>query len=274
MFGPKLFKGSKIKIVFFDTVPIRLLIYILNLKSNYLFKATKIENNVYNLKSEDLELFFVHPRRLFKYKRGIRYRLNELKNKYFLSEIIFNDSDVIVDCGSNIGELPKALRMTLRKNLTVIAIEPDPVEFYVLQKNLIKTDYSFNKFLSFETSIVQVRFENESGDTHIVTSDHDQLGVKSNIPVLAHSLDSLLAPLNLKSIKLLKIEVEGSESEVLQGAKSVLKIVDFVALDTGPERGIKNTFDEVNSYLVNHGFKLIRKNYPYSVLFQSVKYRN
>jgi hypothetical protein len=84
----------------------------------------------------------------------------------------------------------------------------------------------------------------------------------------------LLAPLNLKKIKLLKIEVEGSEPEVLQGAKSVLKIVDFVAVDTGPERGIKNTFDEVNSYLVNHGFKLIRKNYPYSALFQSVKYRN
>jgi FkbM family methyltransferase len=265
---------SKIKIIFFDTVPTRLLIYILNLKSNYLFTATKIENNVYKLKSKDLELFFVHPRRLFKYKWGIRHRFNELKKKYFLSEIIFNDSDIIVDCGSNIGELPKAIRMDSRKNLTIIAIEPDPVEFYVLQKNLKKTDYSFNKFLSFETGIVQVRYENESGDTHIVTSDHGQLGGKSNIPVLAHSLDSLLAPLNLKSIKLLKIEVEGAEPEVLQGAKSVLKIVDFVALDTGPERGIKNTFNEVNSYLVNHGFKLIRKNYPYSVLFQSVKYRN
>jgi hypothetical protein len=105
----------KIKIVFFDMAPSWLLIYILNIKSNYLLKATKIENNVYKLKQEDLELFFVHPSRLFKYKRGIRYRLNELKEKYFLSEIIFNDSDVIVDCGSNIGELPKALRMELKK---------------------------------------------------------------------------------------------------------------------------------------------------------------
>ena len=229
---------------------------------------------MYKLKQEDLELFFVHPRRLFKYKNGIRHRLNELKIKYFLSEIIFNDSDVIVDCGSNIGELPKTLRMTLKKNLTVIAIEPDPVEFYVLQKNLIETDYSFNKFLSFETGIVQVRYENESGDTHIVTSDHDKPKGKSSMTVLAHSLDSLLAPLNLKSIKLLKIEVEGSEPEVLKGAKSVLKIVDFVTVDTGPERGIKNTFDDVNYYLVNHGFKLIRKNYPYSALFQSIKYLN
>jgi hypothetical protein len=76
---------SKIKIVFFNTAPTRLLIYILNLKSNYLFTAAKIENNVYKLKQEDLELFFVHPRRLFKYKRGIRSRLNELKEKYFIS---------------------------------------------------------------------------------------------------------------------------------------------------------------------------------------------
>jgi len=264
---------SKIKILFFDLLPVKLLIYVLNIKSNYMFTATKIEKAVYKLESDNLELFFARPRRLFKYKRGIRYRLNELKTKYFLSEINFNNFDVVVDCGSNIGELPKALRMDSNKNLKVIAIEPDPIEFKVLQKNLLKGDYSFNEFLSFETNIVQARYENESGDTHILTIDHDELGDKSSTPVLAHSLDSLLEPLNLDSIRLLKIEVEGAEPEVLQGAKSVLKIVDFVAVDTGPERGIKNTFEQVNFFLVSHGFKLIDKNYPYSVLFQSVKYQ-
>ena len=247
---------------------------LLSIQRAYLFELEKYGNNCYRLYSDNTSIFISRPKRLFKYKNGIKNRFYQILSKYFINEIVFLKNDVIIDCGSNIGELPLAIRSMNIEPITIIAIEPDPVEFYVLQKNLIKTDCSFNKFLSFKTGIVQVRYENESGDTHIVTSDHDQLGGKSNISVLAHSLDSLLAPLNLKSIKLLKIEVEGAEPEVLQGAKSVLKIVEFVALDTGPERGIKNTFDEVNSYLVNQGFKLIRKNYPYSVLFQSVKYQN
>jgi FkbM family methyltransferase len=264
---------SKIKILLFDVLPVYLLIWILNIKSNYMFTAMKISDGVYKLESDNLELFFARPRRLFKYKLGVRHRLNELKTKYFISEIHFNNFDVVVDCGSNIGELPKALRMDSNINLKVVAIEPDPVEFKVLQKNLLRGDHSFNEFLSFETNIVQARYKNESGDTCILTIDHDEIGSKSDINVLAHSLDSLLEPLNLKSIRLLKIEVEGTEPEVLQGAKSVLKIVDFVALDTGPERGIKNTFDEVNFLLVSQGFKLINKNYPYSALFQSGKYQ-
>ena len=57
-------------------------------------------------KSNDLKIYFIYKSRIiFHYALGIEYRLNELEKSYLLDKIIFNDGDIFIDCGSNIGEV-------------------------------------------------------------------------------------------------------------------------------------------------------------------------
>ena len=44
---------------------------------------------------------------------------------------------------------------------------------------------------------------------------------------------------NFKKIKLLKVEAEGAEPEVLLGTAKILKRIEFISVDCGPERGLE-----------------------------------
>ena len=65
-------------------------------------------------------------------------------------------------------------------------------------------------------------------------------------------MDEYIAKNNIKEIKLLKIEAEGNEPEVLQGSKKFLKLIKFIAIDGGPERGLKKetTIEFAKDYLL------------------------
>ena len=67
-----------------------------------------------------------------------------------------------------------------------------------------------------------------------------------------------------KKIKLLKLEAEGYEPEILQGCKNSLKNIEYISADVGPERGLskKCTVTEVTNFLISRDFKLIDFGYP------------
>ena len=62
------------------------------------------------------------------------------------------------------------------------------------------------------------------------------------------TLDSL----TLNKIKLLKIDAEGSEIEVLKGGINTLGKIEFIAVDMGPEKGLHslNTVSEVTNFFI------------------------
>ena len=77
------------------------------------------------------------------------------------------------------------------------------------------------------------------------------------------------------SIKLLKIEAEGAEPEVLIGAEQTIKLCEYISVDAGPERGIeqKTTIKEVKQFLLSRNFTLIQKSFDRVVLlFKNKKY--
>ena len=84
--------------------------------------------------------------------------------------------------------------------------------------------------------------------------------------------DDLVNELNIKRIKLLKIEAEGYEPEVLLGAKDKLSICEFIAIDGGYERGVKEeqTFSKITNHLINRNFELCDIYFPwYRGLFKN-----
>lgn len=48
----------------------------------------------------------------------------------------------------------------------------------------------------------------------------------------------LLLKNSLDKIKILKIEGEGAEPDILQGAASILDRLEYICVDCGPERGL------------------------------------
>lgn len=61
-------------------------------------------------------------------------------------------------------------------------------------------------------------------------------------------------------IKLLKIEAEGGEPEVIYGCEQLLRRISFISVDLGRERGInqEHTIVEVTNFLLKHDFALLK----------------
>lgn len=257
---------SRLKIIFFNFAPELILIYYINLRNTYAIRVRKVKKNVYSIKSQNQRLFISRRYRLFKYKKGIIDRFIELRMKYFIDYIEFHEDDLVIDCGSNIGEVPLSIRQQGYK-IKVIAIEPDPIEFKVLKMNLFRDDTILNFFLGPKSTSSYVQFDNDSGDTHVITNNNEINRENSIVPAKIFALDDLLETKNITAIKLVKIEVEGYEPEVLFGMQKTLKFTKYVTIDTGPERSLKDTFDECNLFLTAQGFVMIKNNDRKSALF-------
>jgi hypothetical protein len=79
--------------------------------------------------------------------------------------------------------------------------------------------------------------------------------VEKIIQVNQRRLDELI----YEPIKLLKIDAEGAELEVIRGSRALMKSIEFIAIDLGFEKGInqESTAPPVFEVLNNHNFKLI-----------------
>ena len=71
-----------------------------------------------------------------------------------------------------------------------------------------------------------------------------------------------------ESIKLVKLEAEGAEPEVLLGMEKTLSRIEFIAVDVGAERGLskENTLIDVLDILMPRGFRPIKFGLPRAVL--------
>ncbi|KRD29134.1 hypothetical protein ASE36_10665 [Rhizobium sp. Root274] len=66
----------------------------------------------------------------------------------------------------------------------------------------------------------------------------------------------------------LKIEAEGAEPEVLEGATGILANVDYVTIDCGFERGKEraDTFAATNTFLADQGFRMMKPNFKRMIM--------
>ena len=84
--------------------------------------------------------------------------------------------------------------------------------------------------------------------------------IKQNLPPHMHpyeiinvetiSLDDLIDTIG-KDIKLIKIEAEGAEPEVLEGLDKNISKVNYITIDAGFERNGKSTISECIHYLLS-----------------------
>ena len=198
---------------------------------------------------EFTNIYFPNKFRSIMYGRGYKFRLNSLAKSYFLNRIKFNEGDTIIDCGANIGEI--FLYFQLKKiKITYYAFEPAENEFICLKKNTNQENLYKKALWKQNTNLPFFIKSNTADSTVFKIEDYEKKTF-----VEATKLDSL----NLESIKLLKIEAEGAEPEVLQGSIQTIRKCNYIVVDSGKERGrnFEETTMSVCNLLIKNNFDLI-----------------
>jgi hypothetical protein len=85
------------------------------------------------------------------------------------------------------------------------------------------------------------------------------------LPVSVYTLDKYLVKNPLHNLKAIKIDVEGFEKQVLEGARKTLSINNNLILfiDLHPQLGVKHA--EIYEILHGHGFSLYKEQYPFNL---------
>lgn len=191
-----------------------------------------------------------------KYERGLQHRARQIADSYLLQHVKLEADDVVVDCGANYADLFLFLESKLSDD-NYIAFEPGPEEYACIERNAPKSR-TFKMALSDVAEDKTFFISSAGADSSLI----EPKTYTDTVTVTATTLDLMREQLNLENVKLLKLEAEGFEPEILRGAEQFLPICEFVAIDGGNERGAneEETFSAQTNFLFKHGFELVEVN--------------
>ena len=207
------------------------------------------ENNYYIKKTRDRKVFYPN-RRISNIFIDYKLHIEKFFKTYCLDEINFQENDLVIDCGANIGELYLAFDEKKIK-ISYIAFEPDKKAFNSLEKNTKNANQQlYNLALSDKNEKRNLYTDTDGGNTSL--SEFESTSIEE---IETKTLDSF----NFKNIKLLKIDAEGHEPEVLTGLTETLKNVEYIAIDHSDERGFnqEKTTVEVFDFLYKNNFQVV-----------------
>jgi FkbM family methyltransferase len=142
-----------------------------------------------------------------------------------------NPYDVMIDIGANIGMI-SILFGKLYPNMTIYAIEPVPETFQTLVKNIqlnkVTNVHPVEKAITSDGRKLKMVIDfndNPGGATSFID---DKVISRLTSPVYrdvqSMTLDDVFVKFNIKKCKLLKIDCEGCEYEVLMKARNLDKV--------------------------------------------------
>jgi FkbM family methyltransferase len=207
-------------------------------------------SGLYEAREGFKKVFFKHTKIANgSYTRGFAYRAQAIGDAYLLDQIKFSNGDLIVDCGANVGDLHLYFE---NHNLSVqlLAFEPSANEFICLSRNVSGVGVqTYNLGLWNSNSNLKFYVSSDGADSSLI----EPLNYDEVVEINTRRLDSYTFN---SPIKLLKIEAEGCEPEVLEGCSEILNSVYYISADLGFERGVDkaSTLVPVCNYLCSRGF--------------------
>lgn len=177
------------------------------------------------------------------YHNGLSERNHRLFNSYFLEQIEFKKDDVVIDCGANYADLWLGLKEKINENC-YITFEPGALEYASIIRNAPNGIHN-RLGLSNANGVSKFYLNEKYADSSLIEPNHFTHIDNIQTTTLSHYIKTN----GIKKIKLFKLEAEGFEPEILEGALEVLSLIDFIAIDGGYERGKEQ--NETFSYLCN-----------------------
>lgn len=178
--------------------------------------------------------------------------LREYEDMSFVLHVL-KSGDLFVDVGANIGSY--SILAGTCKDVEVIAFEPVPTTFSWLQKN-IKINALEYKITAMNYGLAEkkkkIQFSSNLDILNHVLSDNEK-----NLPFLEIDVLTLDSVLKEKCPTVIKLDVEGYEANVLEGAKNMLNNPSLIAIivelnGSGDRYGNKDI--EIHKLLTSKGF--------------------
>lgn len=217
--------------------------------------ALDATGEVFVVTSDGSSVAVARPRRIRRdYSAGVEAREQQLITEYLLDNVPFSPGDLVVDIGANIGEV--SLLLAKRFSVIPFAFEPDRTEFRALEHNMSAVGgRAWNALLWSHRTELDFHQANDWMDSGIFEPPRFSEKFRRTAVPLDDALADALPP--DARIRLLKLEAEGAEPEILEGATRTLEHVDYVVADVGPERGPSNetTLIPVYEHLRSYGFR-------------------
>jgi FkbM family methyltransferase len=147
-----------------------------------------------------------------------------LYSSHLPKEFIPNVGEVVVDVGASIGAFTISSSLLVGEKGKVIAIEPEPKSFKILNTNIKINKLSNVLCLNLALSNKE-GYENlyvNSDDPSCSSFKKDMVNYDKIITVKVKTLSNLFNEIKLQRIDLLKIDTQGYEKEVIEGSLELL----------------------------------------------------
>jgi FkbM family methyltransferase len=196
----------------------------------------------------------------FRYQ-GLELRHGDIHYRFLLEVYVLNlyradllrKNDVVLDAGAGIGEFTVLASKKIGPGGRIIAIEPNPNDYELLQLNIKKNNCAnvipINIGLGGNTGERRMEFRGRSYSFRVDT------------------LENILEKVGLKKrINFIKMDIEGFETEVLSQSIDITKNSDTIAIE------LHNTKEEVDRILSKYNFHFtpVSKRIIYYQLFKNL----
>ncbi|MGR3433420.1 MAG: FkbM family methyltransferase [Shimia sp.] len=209
------------------------------------------EGDAWRLTTEGRTLTVPDPLIWRSYRRGWAARLDRLADEYGWRHLPMPaPGETVVDVGANVGDFA---RLASDHGCIVFAFDGDPAVVACLRANLADAPAVTATEAILWKRAEDVTFHSAPGraDSSLFLPPGD--GVAA-FTARATTLDAEAARLGIGPVAFLKMDAEGAEPEVLEGATDLLARTRALAIDTGPERLGQTTDAAVTDLLVRAGF--------------------
>lgn len=182
-------------------------------------------------------------------------------------ELLNGNVNVIFDLGANYGGVTKEYKKTF-PHATVYAFEPFPEMFKKLSEyTATLSDVHLSDKAISDRADKRIFFVNESVDTNSLLESQatgmrsdEQVKNKTRIEVETISLDEFCRLKSVKSIDILKMDIQGGELDALKGAASLLqeKKIGLIYTETNfiPQYVNQPLFQDLLIFLEKKGYQL------------------
>lgn len=220
IFGYQFIPKNKNQILYFhgnknSEISDKMIEYIKMMKDKSFYKSNSFFTDEYHLMNFDhlveYEGSTLHVAEKFGWSSAIFHEIYNLKDYYNNREKRINDGDIVVDLGGNIGVFNRwAYSEGASK---VISFEPDKRYFKLLTLNSDPRSILFNAAVSNEVGHMELYESSHLGGSNL-------FGTQTNAKTYAvrtYTLDYLFESNLIDRIDFLKIDIEGSEINALNG---------------------------------------------------------
>ena len=263
-------------------VPARIFLLISNLffvleRKSIRFRLTNLEIPgeffaIVDKNSDSIKYFGFRKQGYMVFQNGIRNRGETLVKDYSVGEIDFKPNDRVIDIGANTGDF-KIIFENLNLDVKYYAIEPGIKEFQCLTKNLSNEEEIFNFAIGDQDGELEFYYNLDYGDSSLVEMADFRYTYKTQTLKLSSFFEKHIKLSDNGRVKLLKLEAEGFEPEIIMNSGNFLSKIDYIAADLGFERGIEqeSTAPEVINFLLINGFKIVKVNGErFTFLFKNI----